>query len=287
MQQISFEPVADNVSIILILRAIIPKDFISIVRTHFHVYNEVLDCLVKLFPSTNRDYVEFTDMFYDIRVNDELLLAGKNIWLKKRDKQWSLRFISTKLRIHDMTVLEFHDLYDECLIVEKLNTTFGLNHESLDRFEGLQCLASLPTIRMSIDTNSPLTIQLDSVKLGSTQFITVGTFAIRGGYSENSSQSLENVITLLETNIKANVCPSKIIQHYKLAYPELYDRLRRSGVVKNHIDENKLTDHFLISMPITIEKCNQMIQELASAYDDMYGYSSSCEEKIEEEELDE
>lgn len=189
--------------------------------------------------------------------------------MKKRDGQWLLKFVCTESNVNDN---EFHYLCDEVLIVEKLNSALNLNLVGIDQFKGLQLSASLSTVRMLIHTNFSLTIQLDSVKLTDTQFVTIGTYLVHQKNDKISLRNLGNICTLLESKVIARTCSSKIIQ-----YHQLLGKLRDLQIMGKYIqlDKSQLMDRFLISMPITRDQRILMIEQLASEYDDMYDHTSS------------
>lgn len=189
------------------------------------------------------------------------------MWLKKRKGKWMLRFVVSEFYTGAFTMLIFEDLFDEELIIKKLNSTLRSEYTLEDIESNMECVATIPTIRMSIMTDSPLDIQLDTVQFSETQYTTIGTFTIRGGYDQTEKESLRDTLALLEKSLSLTMCASKIIQLFQLINSPIYDNLVKKGVVENKIpvEPSLIRDRFAFGMPIEIgsEKFHRMVNETA------------------------
>lgn len=268
--QTTYEPILSiqrQVSIDTLFRAIVPKDEVSITRVHFYASMETIESLIRLFPM-NRQFIKFQDIFYDIKQHDHLVLAEKNMWLKKRLNGWTLRYVGAQFCVGTFSMLIFEDLFDTERIVRKLNDILSTDYHTLEEFErNLECVATIPTIRMSLETNSPLSIQLDTIQLSESRYTTIGTFTIRGGYEETESLALNKAIQLLDDQIHVPMCASKIIQRYQLSDPNMYRNLVEKNVVQYpiSIEEDQISDRFAFGMPIQVgsETFIEMVKEAA------------------------
>jgi hypothetical protein len=272
--QTTYEPILPTqkqVPIDMLFRAIVPKDEITIARVHFYASMKTIESLLRLFPM-NRQFFKFEDIFYDIKQDDHLVLAEKNMWLKKGLDGWTLRYIGAQFCEVTFSMLIFEELFDTERIVRKLNGILSTDCHTLEEVEqNLECVATIPTIRMSLDTNSPLSIQLDTIQLSESRYTTIGTFTIRGGYKETESLALTEAIQLLSNKTHVPWCASSIIQRYQLSDPSIYQNLVEKGVVQypTPIEEDQISDHFAFGMPFQVgsEAFIQMVKEAAKQYE--------------------
>lgn len=150
-----------------------------------------------------RDLGERT--FHDVYYDDQDLLSGNGLWLRKRDGKWQMKMGKGGDRLNS----RLQEISDHTTIAEKIHSLTGQTIPQSSNF-GLSRLAGFSTTRQTWLADDEFTLVLDRTDFGHT----VGEVELEINARVHDSEEAEKLMTEMDMKIV------EFLERYKWAFSE-------------------------------------------------------------------